>query len=182
MIIRLCYARNMKQLFLFSLLIVAACETRVFNTGQDLTVNLAGTEAAHCTLSTNDNRYSLDAPGTVFIERDAEELKIDCDDNYSGRRRVIKLNSEFRTGYWNYPEEVTVDFRTLDNGNRYNGYRADLQREPVPVLMQKDDDMPVIITEILTEDSYSAPLITSQEYPVEKDYYMGRKSYPVSPQ
>ena len=150
-------------------------------TGQDLQVNLAGTDEAYCVLSTDDNRYGLDAPGTVFIERDAEELKIDCDDNYTDRRRVIKLESEFKTGYWRYPEEVTVDFRNFDNGTRYNGYRADLQREPVPILIQKEYDSPVIITEILTEDSYSLPLATSQEYPVRKEYYMGRRSFPVTP-
>ena len=145
-------------------------------------INLIGTDAAHCILSTDKNRYSLEAPGEVFIERDSQDLTIDCDDNNSDRRRVVKIESHFGTGYWNYPSEVTVDFSKLDNGNRFNGYRAAV---PViksqTIIIKEDPAIPTIVTEILTEDSYSRPVPTSQEYPVRKDYYMGKRSYPVTP-
>lgn len=139
-----------------------------------MTVSLIGTDAAYCVIDTGANRYLLNAPGTVFVERDEREMKIDCDDNNTDRRRVVKVESHMGAGYWNYPKEVTVDFSKFDNGTRFTGYRAYMDGYDAP----STDEA---IKEVLTEDSYSSPVVTRQDYPVHKTYYMGRRSLPVEP-
>lgn len=172
----------MRYLVLSSALLIASCNSSVLNTAQEINIDLIGTDKAYCVLSTDKNRYSLDAPGTVFVERDSQILEIDCDDNLSSRRRTVRIESNFGLGYWNYPSEVTIDFSKLNNGTRFNGYRADVAKaSPQQIIVQHDPSMPPIITEILTEDSYSRPVHTTQDYPVRKDYYMGKRSYPVTP-
>lgn len=176
----------MRKLLLCFCLVLAGCNTPIMNTGQEITVELIGTEEAYCIISTDVNRYALDAPGTVFVERSFHDLKIDCDDNYSDRRRVAMIESQFGFGYWKHPKRVVVDFSTLDNGTRFSDYRADapvmLKRgtpDDIPIAASSFDD--VVINEVLTEDSFSLPVKTTQDYPVKKDHYMGRRSYPVIP-
>ena len=148
-------------------LFLASCSNRILNTGQDLEIALVGTDEAYCTLSTPVNRYSLRAPGTAFVERDDKPLKIDCRDKFSDRRRVVTVESDISMGYYRYPDKVTVDFATLENGTRFNGFRAEAPAE-------------VSATPVLTQDSFSKPVETTQNYPVAKTYSMGRRSYPVS--
>lgn len=162
----------MRYLLLLFCLVLAACDTPIMNTSQELTLDLIGTDRAYCIISTDANRYALHAPGTLFVERDSDDLKIDCDDDYSDRRRVMIVESSFGFGYWDYPEEVTVDFSTLDNGTRFSGYRAEADIMP---------SSGATVTEVLTEDSFSLPVETSQQYPVAKDHHMGRRSYPLMP-
>ena len=172
----------MRHIVLISTLLLASCNSALLNTGQEVTINLLGTDAAYCRLSTDQNRYSLDAPGTVFIERDAQNLTIDCDDNNSSRRRTLLVKSDFGLGYWNYPSEITIDFSTLDNGTRFNGFRVEGNGSESPeLIIHRPDKRNPVITEVLTEDSYSYPVPTTQQYPVRKDYYMGRRSYPLTP-
>ncbi len=94
------------------------------STAQDFEITLTGTEAAHCILSTRDNRYSLIAPGVAYIERDPKDLKVDCKDNLSPRRRVVMVEAFLKNGYWNYPETLEVNFATMDSGNIMTGYRT----------------------------------------------------------
>ena len=148
---------------MFLLLGLTACAKDMLSTGQDFEVKLVGTEEAYCIISTIDNRYSLNAPGSTYIERDDENLKIDCRDNYSDRRRVMNVDPYFGLGYYNYPATVTVDFATLENGTRYNGYQG-----------ETNAGVPVI-----TENSFSAPIVTVQTYPVQKTYTMGRRPMPL---
>jgi hypothetical protein len=158
----------MKRFVLFGLIIfLSACSDRLLNTAQDFEVDLIGTEEAYCVLSTRANRYSLRAPGTAFIERDSEPLRVDCKDNLSDRRRVVMVKSEIAGGYYRYPDKITVDYATLDNGTRYNGFQA--TRSPSQPL----------VTNVFTQDSFSGPVETTQQYPVPKTHAMGRKSYPV---
>jgi hypothetical protein len=77
------------------------------------------------------------------------------------------MQSEFDQLYYRYPETVTVDFSYIAEGNRFNGYRPEI------------DEFTPMVKEILTEDAYVAPVTTTQTYPVPKTYNMGRKSYPV---
>jgi hypothetical protein len=167
----------MKYVLLSFCLFVTACAAPSINTGQDIEVALLGTDAAYCRLSTDTNRYALDAPGTAFIERDPADLKIDCDDNFTDRRRTVVIEPSFGFGYWNYPDKVVIDFTNLENGNRFNGFRAESQ--PIALIANDANNVPAVISEILTEESYSAPVPTTQNYPVKKDYVIGRRSYPV---
>jgi hypothetical protein len=154
----------------FTLLIIgflSACSYDDIDTGQYIAVDIVGTDKAYCILSTPNNRYAVHAPGEAFIERGMDDLKIDCDDNASDRRRVVTVQSVFKDLYWSYPEKVTVDFSSLDNGNRFNGFRAQNRLDQSAV------------TSIITEDSFSKPMQVEQIYPVEKDYVMGRRSMPI---
>jgi len=135
----------MKILYALPLLFLAACARDSLSTAQHVQVNLTGTEVAYCVLSTDDNRYALRAPGEVLVERDDNDLKIDCQDNLSSRRRTIKVASKLTLNYFAYPDVVNVDFSTVSNEYIKNGYR-----------LQSTD---ANITEILTEDSYSKPVI-----------------------
>ena len=146
-----------------------ACDTYYINTSQDLTIDLVGTEEAYCVLSTKHNSYQMAAPGTIKIERDDEDLKIDCDDNFSDRRRVVMLESAINYGYFRYPETITIDFSKIENGSRQNGFQV----EPERITHQ------TYKVQTLTEDSFSRPEETEQTYPVQKKYTMSRKSYPV---
>jgi|GEM_PF-1914809 len=135
----------MKYLYLTPLLFLAACSGRdVITTAHDFEVKLNGSDAAYCTISTPDNRYSLRAPGSTLVERDDEDLKVDCKDNNSDRRRTVKVQSDFALGYWTYPESVTIDFASKATTAIDNGYRL--------TPMEKN------VREVLTEDSYSAPI------------------------
>ncbi len=134
----------MKYLLILPVVLLASCSRDVITTAHDLTIELVGTDAAYCIISTPDNRYALIAPGTTLVERDDEDLKIDCKDNLSDRRRTINIESSFSLGYWTYPETVTVDFSKISNGTMKNGFRADLIDENAK--------------EILTEESYSPPV------------------------
>jgi hypothetical protein len=157
-------------IFLFPFLFVLnACDSYYINTSQNLTIDLIGTDEAFCTLSTKHNRYQLSAPGTTVIERDDEDLKVDCDDNFSDRRRVVLLESAINYGYFRYPENIIVDFSKIENGSRQNGFRV----EPERITHQ------TYKTQTLTEHSFSRPEKTEQVYPVEKTHSMNRKSYPV---
>ncbi|PCI01660.1 MAG: hypothetical protein COB76_00830 [Alphaproteobacteria bacterium] len=153
--------------FICSLFLLSACETRPLNTSQSMTIDIVGADEAYCILSTKYNRYQVYAPDTLKIERSIEDLKVDCTGSAS-RRRVLTLEPTFDQLYYRYPEHVTVDFSTMNNGNRYNGYRA----EP--------SQFDTMVKEVVTEDSFSAPVETKQTYPVPRTYTMGRKSYPVS--
>lgn len=156
------------RFFILSLfLFLSACETRMLNSAQDITVDLVGTDTAYCILSTKYNRYALNAPGSTKIERSYEDLKIDCRDNAIQRRRTMTVKSEMDDLYYRYPEQVTVDFSVLENGNRFNGYRAN----PTKIIKSENT--------VLTEDSYSKPMKTEQVYPVKKEHVMGRRSYPM---
>jgi hypothetical protein len=117
----------MKKIFvLFPLIVFLSACTGVgpLSTAQDLEVTITGTDAAHCILSTRDNRYSLLAPGVAYIERDSKDLKVDCKDNLSPRRRVVTVEPFFKLGYWEYPEKVDVNFATMDSGNLMTGFRT----------------------------------------------------------
>lgn len=162
----------MKYIFFIPLLFLAACNSKTLNTGQDLTVELIGTDSAFCWISTPKNRYELYAPGTVFIERSMDDLKIDCDDNNSDRRRVLTIKPEYDGLFWSFPEKVSVNFAKIDNGSRYNGYRSSDQ-------ISSDKTLNSIMSEILTEDSFSSPVMADQTYPVHKDYMMSHRSHPV---
>lgn len=148
-------------------LFLSACSDRLLSTAQDFHVDLVGTQEAYCTISTRDNRYMLRAPGTTLIERDHETLRVDCKDNLSDRRRVVMIDSKISEGYFRYPDKITVDFATMENGTRYNGFRAETKA------------IDAQITNILTQDSFSAPVGTEQVYPVPKTHSMSRKSYPI---
>jgi hypothetical protein len=157
----------MKYLILILLPILAvSCESRPINTSQPLQVDVIGTDEAYCMISTKYNRYILNAPDTATIERSAEDLKIDCRGN-AGQRRVIVIEPEFDELYYRYPEQITVDFSYVEEGNRFNGYRPEV------------DEFTPMVKEVLTQDAYVAPIETTQSYPVPKTYNMGRKSYPV---
>lgn len=157
------------NLLLIPLFLLTACETRMLNTSQPLKIDIIGTDEAYCVLSTKYNRYELYAPGELRVERSMEDLKIDCTGSAS-RRRVVTLEPimEELDLYYRYPEEVTIDFAAMDRGTRFNGYRA-----PQPETEQR-------VYNVITEDSFSAPVDTKQTYPVPRTYTMGRKSYPVS--
>ena len=116
-------------------------------TGQDMTIDLVGTDAAHCILSTDKNRYALVAPGKVYIERGYLDLKIDCKDNFSDRRRVMTIEPDFGLGYWDYPEAVTVNFATLDNGDYKTGFRNEFG-----VKTEKSYSLPPIDRELVLYD------------------------------
>lgn len=157
-----------KFLALFGLLVlVTACETPEINTSQPFTVNLIGVDNAYCIISTKFNRYALYAPGDLRIERSKEPLKIDCTGTAS-RRRVVTLEPTFAEFYYRYPESVTVDFSLMDHGDRYNGFRA------------TSAVTPKIIAPVITENSFSAPVESTQTYPVPRTHVMGRRSYPVT--
>jgi hypothetical protein len=149
----------MKYLYLTPFLFLAACSSSdLLNTANDLEVNLNGTDAAYCILSTPNNRYALVAPGTTLVERDGDDLEIDCKDNMSDRRRTLVVESTFSLGYWTYPSSVTVDFASSGVANM--GYRV--------------ESVESATREILTEDSYSSPVdetpkISTQTYEVPVD-------------
>lgn len=135
-----------KYLFLPALLLSSACsfDRDPITTAHDLRIELVGTDEAHCIVSTKSNRYAITAPNTILIERDRLDLKIDCDDSYSDRRRVLIIEPEIENGYWAYPPVVTVDFSRPINGGLQQGYRV-----------RSNNDN---IAEILTEQSYSYPV------------------------
>jgi hypothetical protein len=124
-------------------LILSACGRYDLSTAQELKVEIKGTEAAYCVLSSYNNRYALRAPGVALIERDKRDLTVDCQDNYSDRRRVKTLEPFIGLGYWNYPDSVAMDFTEIENGNLQNGYRT------------KNGE--------LTEKSFSHPLVDVYE-------------------
>ena len=155
-------------LCLLCLIGLAACESRPLNTAQNLTVDVIGTDGAYCILHTKYNRYALYAPDTAVIERSPEELTVDCRGT-AGRRRVVTIHSEIDELYYRYPEKVIVDFTTIDNGNRYNGFRG-----------QSSSKHTGHSSHVMTESSFSQPIRTSQQYPVPKQYVMGRHSYPIA--
>ena len=159
----------MKYLVLMLTLVLAACSNKITSTAQYVYVDIIGTDEAYCTLSTDDNRYALSAPGEAYVERDIDDLVIDCRDNYSNRRRVVSVESHVGGVYWSYPEKVTVDFTTSEFGSRYEGFQ---DIKPHSGNSQ--------VKSILTEESFSLPVSTEQQYPVKKQYTMGRASYPVS--
>lgn len=159
---RVLYSSLFLCLTLFTL---SACESRILNTAQDMKVELIGVDEAFCTLSTEYNRYQLYAPGTVNIERSPEPMEIDCRSDL-GRRRVVTIEPEALDFYYRYPEAIAIDFSVIDYGTRYNGFRA-----------QSTVGAPVI----LTEDSFVAPIATSQAYPVPRTHMMvGRRSEPIA--
>lgn len=159
----------MRFIFLLSLSVfaLAACESRPINTSQPLAVDVIGADKAYCILSTKYNRYALFAPDTAVVERSPEEMKIDCKASMD-RRRIVVLQSEFDELYYRYPDKVTVDFSDMDTGTRYNGFRA------------QPSEFDTMVREVITEDSFVNPVDTSQTYPVEKNYRMGKRSYPVA--
>lgn len=162
------------KLFLLSvctLFVVTACESRLINTSQPMKIDLIGTDEAFCILSTKYNRYSVNAPDTLVVERSDQDLKIDCKGN-AGRRRVVTIVPEFADLYYRYPEKVTIDFSTMENGDRYNGFRARTQTQ--------SREFNAVINTVMTEESFSSPVETPQAYPVKRDYVMGRRSYPVA--
>jgi hypothetical protein len=173
----------MKKLFLLFPLLTAACGNSIIKSADYLEIDVIGTEAAYCILSTKDNRYALDAPGKTLVERDNDALKIDCRDNFSDRRRVVNIEPNWNIEYFSYPDKVTIDFASTETGTRYNGFRVKPVKDdcsnctmPDPVLTP----IPDVSMEILTEDSFSAPVETSQTYPIEKQYNMGRRSGPIA--
>jgi len=136
---------KMMKKYILTLFLVsglAACTAKPFLTAQDLTVNLVGTEAAFCTLSTDKNRYNLSAPGQVFIERDMGDLTIDCKDNLSDRRRVKTVESELGLGYAVYPSVVTIDFSQIAAGDTRNGFRTQRQ-----VMTERSFSYPIALDE-----------------------------------
>ena len=194
----------MKYLYILSFLFLVACSREVITTAHDLEVKLVGTDAAYCILSTRVNRYALSAPGTVYVERDDDDLKIDCSDNLSDRRRTLLVKSEFSHGYWTYPETVIVDFASSSDNIIQNGYRGTSDSVNVSeVLTEKSYSNPVPRKQILRVDTYNTletqQIITEQPMmpantnmmPMPQniitpatpanipDAYIGRKSYPV---
>jgi len=154
------------RLFLLTIIaVLAGCSYEPFNTNQTIRVELIGTDSAFCTLSSLSHKYQLYAPGTVRVEQTSEDLKVDCRDNLSDRRRVVDLLADIKGVYYAYAPVVTVDFASLDNGNRLNGFRT----------VNRETSQPIA----LTEDSFSAPVSTDQTYPVQKTYATNRRSYPV---
>lgn len=131
----------------------SACSRDVITTAHDLEVKLVGTDAAYCILSTKHNRYAMVAPGTALVERDGDDLKVDCKDNLSDRRRTLIVESEFSLGYWSYPEHVTVNFSSVASEAINEGFRAEPEEE--------------MVKEVLTEDSYSMPITEEQKLEVE---------------
>lgn len=170
----------MRFLILSSFLFLAACESTYVNTSQDLTVDLIGTDNAFCKLSTPFNRYEMHAPGTIKIERDDVDLKLDCDDNHSDKRRVVLLESEWTDLYFRYPENVTVDFSSGVNGRApITKYKASLLDKPKTYEGQMIDQAIAPQNIILTEESFNEPVETDQTYPVVNPYAGGMRSYPV---
>lgn len=160
----------MKYLYLAPLLFLTACSLGdEISTAQNLEIKLNGADSAYCIISTPDNRYALRAPGTVLVERDDDELKIDCKDNNSDRRRTMIIEPHFGLAYWNYPEHVTMGFATnattaIDGGHRITPVHSSTK-------------------EILTESSYSNPVYIMPKMnrqhapaPVQDN---GRRSYPA---
>ena len=136
----------MKYLYALPLFLLTACAKDTLSTGQDFFVDVVGTERAYCTLSTPYNRYLVHAPAGTYVERGETPLKVDCKDDYSDRRRTVMVAPEFSIGYWTYPSKITVDFATMpDEGTIMKGYRIEGNESSV--------------TEILTEDSYSEPVM-----------------------
>jgi hypothetical protein len=154
------------SIFCLSILTLAACETRPLNTSQMMVIDVIGVDEAYCILSTPDNRYAIYAPDTIRVERTNENLKVDCKGPQS-RRRVLTVEPYFDELYYSFPDKVTVDFATISNGNRFNGFRA------------QPSEFDTMVKEVVTEDSFSKPVATTQTYPVPKTYSMGRKSYPI---
>lgn len=154
-------------LLLMPVLMLSACETRPLNTSQPLTIDVVGVDEAYCILSTKYQRYAVYVPGTLNVERSMENLKVDCTGSAS-RRRVLTVEPTFDQLFYRYPEKITVDFSTMNHGNRYNGFRAETS------------SVNPSVTAIVTEDSFSAPVATAQTYPVPKTYAMGKRSYPAA--
>jgi hypothetical protein len=170
----------MKFLFLPVFLFLVACETRTLNTSQEFFIDVVGTDEAYCIVSSPHHRYAVNAPGRTIIERSSDDLKVDCRDNAIQRRRTMTVSSEWDELYYRYPETVTVDFSSLDNGSRYNGYRAPAAKKQ-QMLVEPVQTVPFTQTldTVLTEDSYSEPVQLKNDTMVEKKYTMGRRSYPI---
>jgi len=171
----------MRFIILSSFLFLTACESTYVNTSQDLTIDLLGSDNAFCHISTPFNRYEMHAPGTIKIERDDIDLKVDCDDNYSDKRRVILLESEWTDLYYRYPETVTVDFSSDINGRvPVTKYKSSLLDKPKLYKDNVSDDDIAPNKIILTEDSFNKPVNADQTYPVMNRYESGQKSYPIN--
>lgn len=147
----------MKILYALPLLFLAACSRDAISTAQHVQINLNGTTEAYCIVSTPDNRYALRAPGEVLVERDFQDLKIDCKDNLSDRRRTVTVESDLTLNYFEYPSVVTVDFATKSMPHIKNGGRNEVIGQGV--------------TEILTEESYIPPVLDRVE-PQIQDYIL----------
>lgn len=174
----------MKFLLLLSLFVLGACETRTLNTSQPFFIDVIGTDEAYCIVSSPHYRYAVNAPGQTNIERSADDLKVDCRDNAIQRRRTMAVSPEWDELFYRYPETVTIDFSSLDNGSRYNGYRAPVKEtqprstisEPIEAKIPEE----LVMDIVLTEDSYSQPVPLNNDTMVEKTYTMGRRSYPIA--
>ena len=141
------------RFFLFAfILLVTGCSSKLLNTSQSLTVNLVGVDEAYCIIGNRYHRYALTAPGVTTIERGEEPLSIDCQ-GPANMRRKLTIDSHWDNAYYSYPDVVTVDFSKLDNGTMFNGYRA-----------QVNPAHGRYVSEILTENSFSRPVETSQDY------------------
>jgi hypothetical protein len=173
----------MRFLLLSALLVLVACETRTLNTSQPFFIDIIGTDEAYCIISSPHYRYAVNAPGKTVIERSEDDLKVDCRDNAIQRRRTVIVQPQWEKGelYYRYPETVTVDFSSLDNGSRYNGYRAPVTQNKPETVSSPVKTVPFsqTIDSVLTEDSYSEPVKLQNDTMVEKKYTMGRRSYPI---
>lgn len=173
----------MKFLLLPVLFVLVACESRTLNTSQPFSVDILGTDEAYCILSTPHYRYALNAPGDLKIERTEDDMKVDCRDNAIQRRRTVTVKPEWDTLYYRYPEKVTVDFSSLDNGKRMNGYRVPsvekVQMEKQQKTTIKETQFSQTLNDVLTEDSYSQPVSLKPDPAVEKVKNTGIRSYPV---
>ena len=189
-----------KYLYLAPFVLLAACAGRdPLTTAHDLEIKLNGSDAAYCVLSTQDNRYALRAPGTVLVERDDDDLKIDCNDNNSDRRRTVMVSSDFTLGYWTYPETVTVDFASSATNAIDNGFRLAPTGKATEVLTEKSysapvNDIPVNLTinddmarlkeiEIQAQQAMPNEIIVNSVVepvtPVQQPQNNGRRSYPI---
>lgn len=173
----------MKYLYLTPLLFLVACTGRdAITTAHYIEVKLTGTDAAYCVLSTQDNRYALAAPGKTLVERDNKDLKIDCQDNYSDRRRTVTIAPEFDLMYWVYPESVVVDFASY--GQVDNGFRLKPTSKAKEVLTEKSYSAPIDETPRLNVQTYETTVeqnLIIEEDPVNLNMTdNGRRSYPIA--
>lgn len=161
----------MRFLLLGTLFLVSACAggTTLSKTTQNVQIDLVGTDEAYCVLSNASHKYAINAPGVRVIQRSENDLKVDCRDNFSDRRRTVTVNSSDDGSFsYKYPDVIKIDFSMVENGSRYNGYRIE------------QTSFSKTLDSVLTEDSYNEPVVTTQEYPVKKKYAMGRRSHPIS--
>lgn len=151
-------------LLCLSVFALSACETRILNTAQPLKIEITGADEAFCDIGSKYYRYQITAPGILQIERDSEPLKLDCRAD-GGKRRIMTIEPTMSGVYYRYPETISVNFAVVTNATRYNGFRG---------------ASPVGQPTVLTEDSFVAPVATSQTYPVPRTHaIVGRRSHPV---